>query len=46
MPHRFELWAPTAHRVEVEVDGTPTPMARDRAHPGWWAATEIGRAHV
>ncbi|WP_042395818.1 malto-oligosyltrehalose trehalohydrolase [Streptacidiphilus carbonis] len=38
MPHRFELWAPTAHRVEVEVDGTPIPMARDRSHPGWWQA--------
>ncbi|MFC1403751.1 MULTISPECIES: malto-oligosyltrehalose trehalohydrolase [Streptacidiphilus] len=39
MPHRFELWAPTAHRVEVEVDGSTTAMARNRARPGWWEAT-------
>src|SRR5690606_620510 len=35
---RFEVWAPRAQRVEVEVDGAGEPMRPDPARPdrGWW----------
>ena len=53
----FNVWAPEAGRVEVEVAGRVVPMTATPAstggRPGWWTAeadapagTEIGRAHV
>lgn len=36
---RFRLWAPTADRVGVELDGAkPIPMLSDAASPGWFEA--------
>ncbi|HEX3965066.1 MAG TPA: malto-oligosyltrehalose trehalohydrolase [Trebonia sp.] len=37
----FRLWAPGAARVDVQVAGTPHPMARvpgPESQAGWWAA--------
>ncbi|HEX9969988.1 MAG TPA: malto-oligosyltrehalose trehalohydrolase, partial [Acidimicrobiales bacterium] len=36
--HRFEVWAPAATRVEVEVGGARVPMAPVPGRPGRWAA--------
>ncbi|MFF7153096.1 pullulanase-type alpha-1,6-glucosidase [Streptomyces sp. NPDC008139] len=35
---RLSLWAPTAHRVSVEIDGRTVPMRRDKAS-GVWSVT-------
>ena len=41
---RFEVWAPRAQRVEVEVDGAVAPMRLDpgRDAGGWWIADVEG----
>jgi maltooligosyltrehalose trehalohydrolase len=33
--HRFKVWAPHAHNLEVAVDGSKVPMAREEG--GWWS---------
>ncbi|MFT8179719.1 malto-oligosyltrehalose trehalohydrolase [Mycobacteroides chelonae] len=35
--HQFEVWAPIASRVRLDVEGTLHPMTRSDA--GWWRAT-------
>ncbi|MFI5527885.1 malto-oligosyltrehalose trehalohydrolase [Kitasatospora sp. NPDC051853] len=35
---QYQVWAPAASRVEVEVDGTAHPMAPWPGRPGWWRA--------
>ncbi|GAA0655703.1 malto-oligosyltrehalose trehalohydrolase [Kitasatospora atroaurantiaca] len=34
----YQVWAPDALLVEVEVDGTSYPMQADGGRPGWWQA--------
>jgi len=34
----FSVWAPAAHRVEVEVAGQRYPMSAEDADSGWWSA--------
>jgi maltooligosyltrehalose trehalohydrolase len=34
----FEVWAPDAGRVDVEVEGVPYGMDRDARRAGWWRA--------
>src|SRR5579875_3135607 len=45
--HRFEVWAPTAERVELLIGSDRLAMERDTsggpARPGWWSlAVEAG----
>ncbi|GLW05149.1 malto-oligosyltrehalose trehalohydrolase [Microtetraspora sp. NBRC 13810] len=39
----FEVWAPGANTVEVEIGGTRHPMRRGAG--GWWCAEVAGAAH-
>jgi maltooligosyltrehalose trehalohydrolase len=39
----FEVWAPGATTVEVEIDGTRHPMRADQK--GWWSAEVAGADH-
>ncbi|MFD7504806.1 malto-oligosyltrehalose trehalohydrolase [Streptomyces sp. NPDC059850] len=34
----FEVWAPHAERVGLQVDGRTRPMERDPGRDGWWRA--------
>ncbi len=35
-PVLFEVWAPRAGRVGLQVDGAARPMERDPVRQGWW----------
>ncbi|MCP3820860.1 malto-oligosyltrehalose trehalohydrolase [Streptomyces sp. A3M-1-3] len=35
---QFEVWAPQADRVTLQVAGTAQPMERDPVRAGWWTA--------
>ncbi|MDK1475210.1 malto-oligosyltrehalose trehalohydrolase [Streptomyces sp. 549] len=41
---RFEVWAPHASTVTLQLDGQEHPMAGDPARQGWWAAEAAAAA--
>ncbi|CAG7843947.1 Malto-oligosyltrehalose trehalohydrolase [Pseudoclavibacter triregionum] len=42
----FDVWAPIATAVELEVDGRRYPLVRDPGESGWWRPTLEDRAAI
>jgi maltooligosyltrehalose trehalohydrolase len=42
---QFEVWAPEAQVVEVELGTSRVPLGRDALRAGWWAATVDADPH-
>ena len=38
VPRTYSVWAPHAHDMQVEVNGTSHQMVRDESRRGWWVS--------